>query len=88
MVPMVRRNQGPELERARPVIDNFFSNFYIFLSSSYTFLLSLYFAFTQIVTDALPNKHAHVTMGYFEFLWVFEVLFVWIAYFKILLVIS
>jgi hypothetical protein len=24
MVPMVRRNQGPELERARPVIDNFF----------------------------------------------------------------
>jgi hypothetical protein len=30
--------------------------------------LSLYFAFTQIVTDARSNKHAHVTMGYFEFL--------------------
>jgi hypothetical protein len=55
MVPMVRRNQGPELERARPVIHNFF-------------FLFLYFAFTQIVTDERSNKHAHVTMGYFELL--------------------
>jgi hypothetical protein len=60
MVPMVWRNQSPELERARPVIDNFF-------------FLSLCFAFTQIVADARSNKHACVTMGYFEFLWMFEV---------------
>jgi hypothetical protein len=67
MVPMVRRNQGPELERARHVIDNFFLVL-IFFFHLPMFFLSLYFAFTKIVTDALSNKHAHVTMGYSEFL--------------------
>jgi hypothetical protein len=56
---MVQRNQGSELERAWPVINNFF--------------LSLYFAFTQIVKDARSNKQAHVTMSYYKFLRIFEV---------------
>jgi hypothetical protein len=37
------------------------------------FFLSLYFASTQVVTDARSSKHAQVTIGYFEFLWMFEV---------------
>jgi hypothetical protein len=73
MVPMVRQNQGQARDRqlfSCPYIlllssYMFFSYPYILLLSSYVFFLSLYFAFTQIVTDALSNKHAHVTMGYF-----------------------
>jgi hypothetical protein len=42
---MVRRNQGPELERARPVINNFISYPYNLLSSSYMFFIILVFFF-------------------------------------------
>jgi hypothetical protein len=46
MVPMVRRNQGPERERARPVIDNFFSYPCILLTYFYMFFfLVLIFCF-------------------------------------------
>jgi hypothetical protein len=69
---MVRRNQGPELERARPVIDSFFSH-HILLSSSYMFFSYPFILLSLIVTDERSNKHAHTTMGYFEFLRMFEV---------------
>jgi hypothetical protein len=42
MVPIVRRNQGPELESARPVIDNFFPYPYILLSSSYMLKIAVF----------------------------------------------
>jgi hypothetical protein len=44
MDPMVRRNLGPELERALPVIDNFFL-VNVLLSSSYMFFFILMFCF-------------------------------------------
>jgi hypothetical protein len=51
----------------------FFLSLYFAFIFLFVFCSSLYFAFTQIATDARSNKHAHVTMGYFEFLWMFEV---------------
>jgi hypothetical protein len=58
-------------DREGPAYDRqlfFFLSLYFAFIFLYVFFLSLYFAFTQIVTDARSNKHAHVTMGYFEFL--------------------
>jgi hypothetical protein len=68
MVPVIRWNQGPARDQQL-----FFVLIFGFHLPICFFLLSLYFAFAQIVTDARSNKHAHVTMGYSEFLRLFEV---------------